>query len=110
MTKQIKADLDRVLKALINIDPLDVDELGDYYLNTNKLRTVLEQFVVESNEAQMDSLNKVIEDMEQEINLLETSCNEDAELKYVPKALRSYLTRLKALRELTVKQQNDESK
>ena len=47
----------------------------------------------------MDSLDQVIKDMEEEINILESFCSKNAELKYVPKALTPYLTRLKALRE-----------
>jgi hypothetical protein len=114
MPKQIKADLEQVVEAIVvevekfSSGLFDVNGDGFMYPIQNdytkqKLRTALEQFVVESNEAVMDSIEKIIEDME------ESAIFYDKLLQYeTSEAIRHFLTRLKALRELTNKTQPNE--
>jgi hypothetical protein len=52
MPKQIKADLDQVVEAIMNAHPFDYGERDcdcDYYLDKAAIRTALEQFVVEDD-------------------------------------------------------------
>jgi hypothetical protein len=57
-------------------------------------------------EAQMDSLDKIIADMESEIVVIKDSQSITVACVHI----NDYLTRLKALRELTDKKEEDESK
>ena len=108
MPKQIKADLDQVVEAVmeqfrkdgivmamyLDYGGDDINLVVDTPSGTEYLRTALEQFVVESNEAVMDSIEKIIEDME------ESAIFYDKLLQYeTSEAIRHFLTRLKALRE-----------
>jgi regulator of PEP synthase PpsR (kinase-PPPase family) len=114
MPKQIKADLDKIVEAVYR--RLDGNDLSSTMLDL-AIRTALEQFVVESKEAQMDSLDKIIEDMEdnytlQQSRALDKQYSLSVKLFHQGKAdvLQHYLTRLKALRDLTDKKEEDESK
>ena len=92
MTKQIKADLEQVVEAILNaiykpqrIETTIIDDI----------RTAIEQFV-EEDKAQMDSIDKIISEMEKTIVQYIVMNMED-----VADDFKYYLTRLKALRDMS---------
>jgi hypothetical protein len=109
MPKQIKADIEQVVEAVYR--RLDGNDLSSTMLDL-AIRTALEQFVVESKDAEMDSLEKIIEEIKKDMTDLLNIQTKGQFVKTAKYAslivLHKYLTRLKALRELTDKKEEDE--